>query len=563
MKKIPFFFLFFFLFVQCKTTEGIVEPDNTSASSDEISTDEKEPRPKLVVGVVVDQMRYDYLTRFWNKFGEDGFRRLVSEGYNFKNNHYNYVPTYTAPGHASIYTGTTPKNHGIIANDWYGKFDGKMIYCVHDASVNPVGTSSAEGKKSPYRMLTTTVSDENRLHTQLRGKTIGIALKDRAAILPAGHTANAAYWFHGEDEGKFISSSWYMEQLPEWVQNFNASGTAKSYLKVWDTYYPIETYAETGADLNNYENGFAGKETATFPYDLKKLMNGNGGYTILNSTPYGNDLTTDFAIAALDGENLGQDTRTDFLTLSYSATDYVGHNFGVNSKEIEDTYIRLDLSLVKLLKALDKKVGKGNYSLFLTADHGAGHVPNYLKSQQIPAGYIHKDSLVQALKNFLEKEYGLAGLVENISNNQLFFDYDKLKSNNISSKKLQEKLTHFLLEYPGIDKVFTRDMLNYASYAEGMGWFVQNGFHQKRSGDVVYVFEPGYIGFYHSEKGTSHGSGYNYDTHVPLIFYGWGIKTGETAKYSEITDVAPTVSVLLGIAFPSGATGKVLHQVFD
>lgn len=556
MKKIFLLSVVSLSFLFCKPGEAPVFQENHSAKKEKSS-------PKLIVGIVVDQMRYDYLTRFWNKFGEDGFKLLISEGYNFKNNHYNYVPTYTAPGHASIFTGTTPKNHGIIANDWYDKSEGKMIYCVDDASVNPVGTSSEDGKKSSRQMLTTTVSDENRLHTQMRGKTIGIALKDRAAILPAGHTANAAYWFHGKEEGKFISSTFYMDRLPKWVQNFNASGIAENYLKFWDTYYPIETYTETGPDLNDFENGFKGKQTATFPYDLKKLMDGNGGYTILNSTPFGNDLTTDFAIAALEGENLGQDKHTDFLTVSYSATDYVGHNFGVNSKEIEDTYIRLDLSLAKLLKALDQKVGKGNYTLFLTADHGAGHVPNYLKANQIPAGYFHKNELEQALKKFLGKEYGLPGLIENISNNQIFFDYKMLKSKNISSKSLQDKLMHFLLEHPGIDKVFTRDMLDYAGYAENMGRLVQNGFHQKRGGDLVYVFEPGYIGFYHSEKGTTHGSGYNYDTHVPLIFYGWGIKPGETDKYSEITDVAPTVSALLGIAFPNGATGEVLYRVFD
>jgi predicted AlkP superfamily pyrophosphatase or phosphodiesterase len=558
MMKNPFILLALaLLLVQCKSAENAPVHETKQSSKNQVS------QPKLVVGIVVDQMRYDYLTRFWGKYGEDGFKRLVSEGYNFKNNHYNYVPTFTAPGHASIYTGTTPKNHGIISNYWYDKSEGKRIYCVADKSVSPIGTSSSEGKRSPHRMLTTTLSDQNRLHTQMRGKTIGIALKDRSAILPAGHTASAAYWFHGADEGKFISSSYYMDKLPQWVQNFNASGAAEKYLKVWDTYLPIETYTETGPDLNDFEKGFTGKQTATFPYDLKKLMDENGGFTMLNSTPYGNDLTTDFAIAALDGEALGQDGETDFLTVSYSSTDYVGHNFGVNSKEIEDTYIRLDMSLAKLLQALDKKVGKGNYTLFLTADHGAGHVPNYLKSRQIPAGYFHKDSLEQALKNFLGREYGLTGLVDNISNNQLFFDYKELKSNNIPSKSLQVKVKHFLLGYPGIDKVFTRNMLNYADYTEGMGWFVQNGFHQKRSGDLVYVFEPGFIEFYHSEKGTTHGSGYNYDTHVSLIFYGWGIKNGETAKYSEITDIAPTVSALLGLAFPNGATGKVLYEVFE
>ncbi|HET8810425.1 MAG TPA: alkaline phosphatase PafA [Flavobacteriaceae bacterium] len=548
------------LFLQCKTSEPISQKTQ-SENTGQTAPIEMETGPKLVVGVVVDQMRYDYLTRFWKKFGEEGFKRLVSEGFNLKNNHYNYVPTFTAPGHASIYTGTTPATHGIISNYWYDKFAKKGVYCVADTTVKPVGTESPAGKMSPHRMLVTTVADQNRLHTQMRGKTIGISLKDRSAILPAGHTANAAYWFHGENEGKFISSSFYMDELPTWVQNFNASDAAENYLKVWDTYQPIETYTESGADLNNFEHGFEGKPTATFPYDLVELKTKNEGFSILKSTPFGNSLVTDFAIAALEGENLGQDETTDFLTVSFSGTDYVGHNFGVNSKEVEDTYIRLDREIAKLLNVLDTKIGKGNYTLFLTADHGGIHVPAYLKTQQIPAGYFDSDSLETAVNNFLMKAYGVDGLVENLSNNQLFFDYHVLKENNIPRKNLQTHLMHFLLQYPKINKVFTRKTFQNANFTEGIGTLIQNGFHQKRSGDVVYVLEPAYISYSH--KGSTHGSGMNYDTHVPLIFFGNGIEHGETTKRTEITDIAPTISALLGIAFPNGATGNVLHYVID
>ena len=258
--------------------------------------------PALVVGVVVDQMRYDYITRFWDKFSEDGFKRLVSEGFNCRNNHYNYIPTYTGPGHASIYTGASPETHGIISNDWYNKFESKMVYCVEDHSVKSIGTTSKAGEMSPHRLLTASVSDENRLHTQMKGKTIGIALKDRGAILPAGHTANAAYWFHGKDEGQWISSSFYMQQLPQWVKQFNASGKAASYMKNWKTLYDINTYTESGSDLNTFEGGFSGKKDAGFPYDLAKLQKQNGGFDLLKATPFGNSLTADFAIAAIDGE---------------------------------------------------------------------------------------------------------------------------------------------------------------------------------------------------------------------------------------------------------------------
>ena len=288
-------------------------------------------KPKLVVGIVVDQMRYDYLTRFYDKYSDGGFKRMMNEGFNCKNNHFNYIPTKTAPGHASVYTGTSPMNHGIIGNDWYDKETKTSVYCAGDSKVSPVGTEDDAGKMSPHRMLTTTFADENRFFTQMAGKTIGISIKDRGAILPAGHTANAAYWFHGKNEGVFISSTYYQEELPKWVKSFNSSKTAKSYLKDWNTLYNIKKYTESGDDLNDYEMGFKGKATATFPYDLKDLSKENGGFDIIKATPYGNSIVADFAIAAINGEDLGEDAITDALTVSFSSTAYVGYNFGVNS----------------------------------------------------------------------------------------------------------------------------------------------------------------------------------------------------------------------------------------
>lgn len=366
MKNIFSFIVAFILIFSCNAQSPIVPKQSENTN-----------KPKLVVGIVVDQMRYDYLTRFYSKYGEGGFKRMMNEGFNCKNNHFNYVPTFTGPGHASIYTGSTPKYHGIIGNDWYDKEIKKMVYCAGDDSVQSVGAKTEDGKMSPHRMKTTTFADENRLFTQMRGKTIGISIKDRGAILPAGHTANAAYWFYGKDEGLFISSTFYMNSLPNWVNDFNKSDKVASNLKPWNTLYNIETYTESGSDLNDFEGGFKGKEAATFPYDLNVLKDQNGGFDILKSTPYGNTIVADFAIAALNGEQLGQDTNTDVLTVSFSSTDYVGHNFGVNSKEIEDTYIRLDKDLERFFKALDEKVGKENYTVFLTADHAAIDVPAY------------------------------------------------------------------------------------------------------------------------------------------------------------------------------------------
>lgn len=519
-------------------------------------------QPKLVVGVVVDQMRFDYLSKFEKHYSEDGFKRMQREGFELKNFHFDYVPTYTGPGHASIFTGTSPMNHGIVANNWYDKFQKSSVYCASDETVKPLGLDedNDDGKMSPHRMLTTSFADQNRLHTQFKGKTIGVSIKDRGAILPAGHTANAAYWFYGKDQGHFVSSDFYMNALPKWVKKFNSSSTAQNYLNTWDAFEDLKTYIESGTDDNNYEHGFKGKSKATFPYDLNKLSENNGGFDILKSTPYGNDLLMDFAKAAIENENLGQDKFTDVLTLSFSSTDYVGHNFGVNSKEIQDTYVRLDRNIADLLDYLDETVGKGEYTLFLTADHGAVHVPQFLKDEKIPAGYFEVDEMQTALNEHLVN-LGLGkDVIEKIQNHQIFLNYDKFDSHQ-DFVNIQNEIKHFLLQYDKIDKVFTREMLEHNNSNYGVGELIQRGFHQKRSGDIAYVLETSHISY--PRKGSTHGSGSSYDTQAPLLFFGHGIQQGRTYKKYHIPDIAPTISALLGIEMPNGATGIVISEVLD
>ncbi len=516
-------------------------------------------QPKLVVGIVVDQMRYEYLTRFQHRFGDGGFMRMINDGFNCKNNHFNYIPTYTGPGHASVYTGTTPKYHGVIANNWYDKEVKKSVYCAGDDAMNSLGTNSSAGKMSPHRMKTTTFADENRLFTQMKGKTIGISIKDRGAILPAGHTANAAYWFQGKDEGNWVSSSFYMDALPKWVQEFNKKKSVDKYLTTWNTLYNIDTYTESGDDLNEFEGGFKGKETATFPYDLAKLKDQNMGYDILKATAFGNTIVTDFALAAIDAEGLGADAVTDVLAVSFSSPDYVGHNFGVNSKEVQDTYLRLDLELERLFKALDAKVGKGEYTVFLTADHGAVHVPAYLKSVKIPAGLVDSKKTKAQFTEFLTKKYGSADLVENVSNNQVFLDRQKIASMGLELADVQEAIVNEIIAYENIDKAYTAKTMTNGGFNDGVEKLLQNGYNQKRSGDVIYVYDPAFISY--SKTGSTHGSGFNYDTQVPLLFYGKGINQGSTLKRTRIIDIAPTMSALLGTSFPSGTTGLPLEFV--
>ena len=516
-------------------------------------------KPKLVVGIVVDQMRYDYLTRFYDQYGQDGFKRLVEQGFNCKNNHFNYAPTSTGPGHTSVYTGTTPSVHGIIGNNWYDKQLDASVYCASDDTYVSVGTTSDAGKMSPHRMSVTTITDELRLHTQMQGKTIAIALKDRGAVLPGGHTANAAYWFHGGDEGKWVTSSYYMSQLPKWVNDFNTSGTAQSYKREWNTLRDIKEYRESGIDNNLFEGKFEGETSTSFPHKPAELLDKTKKFDIIKATPFGNSLTADFAIEALQQENLGKDNITDFLAVSFSSTDYVGHMFGVNSKEIEDTYLRLDEDLARLFKALDKNVGEGEYTLFLTADHGAVEVPTYLKSEKIPSGYVDTAANKKRLKEFLQYKYGTEDIIKNYSNDQIFLDHKIVKNLDLSLAEVQIEIAQEVLEYDAIDRVYTANQMWSNDYTSGIPYILQNGYNQKRSGDVLIVLKPGYISY--STTGSTHGSPQIYDTHAPLLFYGKGIQPGSTVNRTEIPDIAPTISALLGISFPNGTTGKPITEV--
>lgn len=547
------------LFATLLLITGFSSNSQNASTSNKIGSDLS--RPKLVVGIVVDQMRYDYLTRFYHRYGEGGFKRMMAEGFNCKNNHFNYIPTKTGPGHASVYSGTTPKYHGIIANDWYDKETKSMVYCAGDNSVNSVGTTNSDGKMSPHRMQTTTFADENRLFTQMRGKTIGISIKDRGSILPAGHTANAAYWFTGRNEGHFISSTFYMDALPKWVEKFNKSKTVESYMKPWTTLYDTDTYVESGSDKNDFEGSFRGKETATFPYDLKELSAQNSGFDILKTTPYGNSIVTDFAIAAIKGEQLGQDNITDVLAVSYSSTDYIGHKFGVNSKEIQDTYLRLDLELERFFKFLDKEVGKDEYTVFLTADHAAVEVPAYLNSVKIPAGYLNNNQRKQDFNDFLIETYGTSDILENVSNDQIFLNREKVKELGLNLREVQEAIVYEQLSYPNVYKAYTATAMSSVNFVDGIEALLQKGFNQKRSGDVLLVNDPAFASYGHT--GSTHGTGMNYDTHVPLLFFGKGIKSGQTFQKTEITDIAPTMSALLGTSFPNGAVGQPLEFVFE
>ncbi len=521
----------------------------------------KPSSPKLVIGIIVDQMRYDYLIKFQKNFTKGGFNKLMKEGIFLKNTHYNYIPTYTAPGHASIYTGTTPRYHGIIANEWYDKTLGKEIYCVHDDSVTPIGTNNDNGKMSPKNLIASTITDELKLLFKGNSKIIGISIKDRSAILPAGHLADAAYWWD-ELSGNFISSSFYQNSLPQWLMTFNQQNLPLTYLqKNWDLLLSKDKYVSALPDSNQYERSLIKTQSPKFPYNFSAYLNAKN-YSILKYTPYGNSILMDLTKECILQEKLGKHIDTDFLCISFSSTDYIGHLYGTEALELEDAYYRLDRDLNNFINFLDKHIGKDNYLLFLTADHAGAYNTQYLKDNKFPVNYFSELKLQQDLKKFLLNKYKDSALILNINNNQIFLNHDKIVNKNLSIDQLKKDIQQFCYQYPEIAEVFLRDDLirnnprDFSLYG-----LVSNGFSPSRSGDIVFVLHPGNMDY--STQGTTHGSGYNYDTHVPLLFYGFKNKALESTKFYRITQIAPTLAFLLNINLPNACFDTPIDEVIE
>jgi predicted AlkP superfamily pyrophosphatase or phosphodiesterase len=484
----------------------------------------------------------------------------MKDGFMMKNAHYNYIPTYTGPGHASVYTGTTPATHGIIANDWYVRSLGRTMYCAEDSTVTAVGGSEENGKISPRNMYSTTISDELRFATNKRSKVVGIAIKDRGASLPAGHLGDA-YWFD-DITGNFMTSTYYYDSLPTWVQKFNERKLAEKYSsQKWETLFPIETYKQSIADDNEFEGPYLGQERTVFPYDLPSLMENNGGLGIIAGTPFGNTLTLEMAYAAIEGEKLGKRGETDLLAVSFSSPDYIGHRFGPTAVELEDNYLRLDRELEKFLNYLDKEYGKDEYLIFLTADHAVADIVDYMLSENVPAGNFNTRYILTQMRGFSILKYGEGNWISSFTNEQVFLNYDLAKEKGVNIEQMQRELAEFLLKFPGIKEVYTGTDMRRMDYQTGKKSLLQMGYNHKASGDLLLILEPAWLSS--SFKGTTHGTGYTYDTHVPIVFMGWNVPHGESSRYTTITDIAPTLSMMLNIRLPNGATGQPIVEIVD
>jgi predicted AlkP superfamily pyrophosphatase or phosphodiesterase len=516
-------------------------------------------RPKLVVGLVVDQMRWDYLYRYMDRYTTGGFKRLIREGFSADNTYIPYLPTYTACGHASVYTGSVPSLNGIIGNNWYDPTLGRDVYCTEDKERATVGSKSNAGQMSPKNLLTTTIGDELKLATNFKSKVIGIALKDRGAILPAGHAANAAYWYDGAT-GSWITSSYYMKELPKWVQDFNDLKLPNKYFeKDWTTLYPIESYSQSSIDEEPYEGIFKGELKSTFPHILTTAVDKN--YDLLKSIPAGNTFTLEMAKKAVSAENLGQGANTDFLAVSCSSTDYVGHQFGPNSIEAEDTFLRLDKDLADFLTYLDKTVGKGNYLFFLTADHGGAQIPDYLKEKNLPGGHVSNRTFSKELNASIEKEFKIKNSIITVMNNQVIFDKAAISASKIEMSKVKDFAINQLKTQPGVANAIDLNNLSSATIPDELKRRLTYGYNALLSGDVYFLLQPNW--FDGGATGTTHGSWYPYDAHIPLVFMGWNVKPGTSNKTHYMTDIASTLAAMLHIQMPSGSVGEPITEITD
>jgi predicted AlkP superfamily pyrophosphatase or phosphodiesterase len=519
-------------------------------------------KPKLVVGILVDQMRWDYVNKFKPFFKtQNGFLRFMNQGASCNNNLISYLPTVTACGHAAVYTGSTPAIHGITGNDWYDNIQQRVVYCVEDNSVQAVGIeNSSSGKMSPLNVWTTTIGDELKLATNFKSKVFGVSLKDRGAIIPAGHSADGAFWYDSKS-GNFISSTYYGKSLPTWLTNYNNAKKVDSFYKLgWSLSLPASVYeANCDKDQNEYESTPFGKDAKGFPYSLNQFVGKD--YGKVATTPYGNNLVLDIATQTLINEKMGLDDITDLLAVSFSSPDYIGHSFGPYSWETLDGYIKLDELLAQFFTTLDQQVGKDNYTVFLTADHAVAPIPGYAQKNKIPNGTISDAGIKNELGKMLTAKGLSSKLISAITEFNIYFNHNLMDSLQVSQDKLTTLITNYLEQKSNILQVVELRKAAYAPLPQSIRERIVNGFNPQRSGDLIFITKSGVVGG--GNTGTGHGVFYNYDAHIPLLFYGKGIKKGQVNNVNYMTDIAPTITTLLGIQMPSGSIGKPILEVIQ
>jgi len=507
--------------------------------------------PKLVVALLVDQLRYDYLDRFHDQFPEGGFRLLTDQGAFLTFAQYNYSPTVTGPGHATFLSGAPPAVHGIIGNDWFDLRTRKMLNCVSDPAAEGVGGTEGEGQRSPRNFIGSNFADEMRL--RFHSKVVGISLKDRGAILPAGKKPAGAYWFDSTS-GNFITSTYYRPELPAWVREFNERKRPAAFVgQTWKRL--LDPAAYHWPDQAVGEGVMPREKKPVFDHIVHPSP--TDGFETIVPTPFGDELVTEFALAALAGENLGAGPQPDLLTVSFSSLDAAGHRFGPYSQEVQDMMLRLDRQLALFFAALDKKIGLKNVTIVLTADHGVAPTPEFAAEQGLEGERVDMGPLMEELRTRLTERFGPGGilLTPRPVDGNLYFDHAALRIRNIEAETVAVLIREWALSTGKYQAAYTRAQLLDGRAPGMIGQRVLNGYHPERSGDVVLVFKPYILGV-SVKSGTTHGSPFGYDTHVPVLFYGPAFKRGRYAGEFFITDIVPTLCAALRVSVPPGSIGK-------
>src|SRR6056297_56204 len=517
--------------------------------------------PKLIVGITIEEMRYEMLIRYWDTFTSDGFKKIIDDGAFCSQVHHNYLITQNATGQASIVTGTYPTYHGIIADQWYDKLAEKNIGAADEKKYNLMNGRITLGNFSPKNILASTIGDELKLATNDSSKVMSIATNPVASVISGGRLADYAFWFNDEN-GKWITGNYYIDSLPEWVHEFHEKDFRNIYMKqTWSTLYSLEqNYQSSLPDDNPFEIGIW-LYRYTFPYDLNYLKNRSGNYKYLKYTPFGNTYTKDFAISTIIGENLGKDNFTDFLNVSFSASSYAGDLFGPRSVEIEDDFLRLDRDIKHFIDFLNNHIGLENVLIYVASDRGVADVPEYLKYKKQNAGVFEPQKALSLLNSYLSILYGEGEWVKYYQSGQLYLSQQLIDQSGVSLSEIQEQAASFLVQYSGVADAIPGMSMVTNQFTAGIKEKMQNSFHQKRSGDVMVNLEPGWIE--KDGKATGSGSGYNYDTHVPLIWYGWKIKNIRIDKSLEVTDIAPTIAWILQITSPNACVGSPIYQIIE
>lgn len=515
-------------------------------------------KPKLIVGINITQFRYDYIPRYWDKFCDGGFKRLINRGSYCENTAYNYLFSDLGVGSATIVTGSNPSTHGIIASSWYNNLKDETENYIYDDNVRTVGGGYDAGMYSPKNLMVPTLGDQIKLASNFKSKVISICMDPAPAIFTGGHTADCAYWFDSE-KGNWISSSYYIDSLPQWVKKFNNQKLPDTYLQnKWETLLPMSEYTASLLDNNDYEKGIYGQKV--FPYILKDIVkkeDKKDKYGILRSVPFGNNLAKDFAIQAIVGEKLGQGPNTDLLMINFTVGERLSNLYGPLSVEMEDNVLRLDRDLAHLLDFLDNTIGKENVLVFLTAEHGAQYMPAYLTDHKIPGGYFNAGSAISLLRSYMGNIYGKGEWIKQYHGQQIYLNRTLIEDAKLNLADVQNNVASLMLQFSGVANTVTATTLQNTDFTHGIFSTMQNGYNQKRSGDVLINLKTGW-----SEKPIDEQSSSNdNDPRVPLIFYGWKIGRNTIHRRVDLTDITPTICSLLEISTPGSVSGKPILEI--